>query len=492
MKAFFFSLIVLVMLAGCTGSGILQPPSDPVERLKYDIDRFLADSLFVPARASITVVSLESGEVLYERDNKLLMHPASNLKLLTSSAALDTLGKDFEFKTCILVDSLTPSGTVLGNAYLKGFGDPDLRTTDLDSLASLLKMSGVDTVLGNVVADASYFDDLAWGSGWMWDDEPESDEMYISAVSVNKNCVTVTVTPGDSAGVPAKVSVDPPTRYVDLIHRAVTVKDTVVHRLRVSRRFRERSNTITVEGEIPIDTSARKTTTISVWQPDLYAAELFKESLERAGIQVFGRASIGITSVAALEKTRHVRRLDSVVVNLNKVSDNLSAENTLKTISATVFGPPGSAPSGITFVHQFLTSFGIDSTKYVMVDGSGVSHYNLLTSEIVTRLLAGMYRRSDLFPVFYESLPIAGVDGTMEKRMRGTAAEGNLRAKTGTISGVSSLSGYVRGRGGEMLAFSILMQNFARSSGAYRNVQDSIGIMLAGFNRHKPVAATIQ
>ncbi|MGB2868297.1 MAG: D-alanyl-D-alanine carboxypeptidase/D-alanyl-D-alanine-endopeptidase [Bacteroidota bacterium] len=491
MKAVFFFLIALVFYAGCAGSGIVQPPTDPVKRLKYDIDRLLSDSLFIPARAGITVVSLESGDVLYERDNKILMHAASNLKLLTSSTALDKLGKDFEFKTCTLIDSMTASGTVLGNVYLKGFGDPDLKTADLDSLAKVLKLCGVDTVLGNVVGDASYFDDLSWGSGWMWDDEPESDEMYISALSVNKNCVSVTVTPGDSAGVPARVSIDPVTRYTDLINNAVTVRDTVMKRLRVSRRFRERSNTITVDGEILADTSARRVASISVWQPELYAAELFKEAMERAGILVFGRVSIGITSVAAVEKVRHVRRLDSVIVNLNKVSDNLSAENTLKTIAATVLGLPGTAQNGITIVHQFLDSFGIDSTQYVMVDGSGVSHYNLLTSEIVTRLLLGMYRRSDLFPVFYESLPIAGIDGTLDERMRRTLAEGNLRAKTGTISGVSSLSGYVHGRDGELLAFSILMQNFAKSPRRYRNVQDSLGVILAGFSRYRQVAPTI-
>jgi D-alanyl-D-alanine carboxypeptidase/D-alanyl-D-alanine-endopeptidase (penicillin-binding protein 4) len=172
-------------------------------------------------------------------------------------------------------------------------------------------------------------------------------------------------------------------------------------------------------------------------------------------------------------------------VNLNKVSDNLSAENTLKTLAAIKRGVPGTAVSGIYVVNEFLATLGIDTTGYLMVDGSGVSHYNLLTTEMLIQLLRGMYNRHDLFSLFYESLPIAGVDGTLRGRMKAMAAEGNVRAKTGTISGVSSLSGYVKSRENEMLAFSIMMQNFIKPNQLYREAQDRIANLLARFSRRR-------
>jgi D-alanyl-D-alanine carboxypeptidase/D-alanyl-D-alanine-endopeptidase (penicillin-binding protein 4) len=172
-----------------------------------------------------------------------------------------------------------------------------------------------------------------------------------------------------------------------------------------------------------------------------------------------------------------------MLVNLNKISDNLSAENTLKILGAEKRGAPGSARSGIYETKQFLAQFGIDTTKFLMVDGSGVSHYNLLTAEMLVQLLVGMAHRPEWFPLFYASLPVAGVDGTLSNRMKGTPAEGNLRAKTGSISGVSSLSGYVTSQDGEMLAFSILMQHFLGGHRPYREVQDRMGVRLAGFSR---------
>jgi D-alanyl-D-alanine carboxypeptidase/D-alanyl-D-alanine-endopeptidase (penicillin-binding protein 4) len=222
-----------------------------------------------------------------------------------------------------------------------------------------------------------------------------------------------------------------------------------------------------------------------VWKPELYAAHLFKETLERRGIRVDGSPQDGVTPDHARQRGMHIGRFDSMLVNLNKISDNLSAENTLKIIGAVRRGVPGSARSGIYETKLFLSQFGIDTTRLLMVDGSGVSHYNLLTAEMLVQLLVGMAHRPEWFPLFYESLPIAGVDGTLANRMKGTPAERNLRAKTGSISGVSSLSGYVTTRDGEMLAFSILMQHFIGGNRAYREAQDTIGAILARFSRNQ-------
>lgn len=481
----FFPLFLL--LAGCAGTGIVTRPDDPHGALRYDVDQILADSIFIPARTAIKVVSLDKGDVLYERDSKLLMRPASNMKLLTSSSALEILGTDYVFHTVVSADSLTPDGTVHSNLYLRGTGDPDLRTEDLDTLSRQMKAIGIRSILGNIVADASYFDDLSWGEGWMWDDEPFSFEAGISALSINKNCVTVRVIPGLQPGDPVQASIDPPTGYVTLLNTARTVSDTALEPLRITRMFKDRLNVILVQGETVAKPDTVKEL-VTVWRPELYAATLFKEVLQKDSITVTGQPTIGITPPSAIELAVHRWGIDTMIVRLNKESDNLSAENTLKVISVRRGGIPGSARHGLFQVNEVMASFEIDTTSYYVVDGSGVSHYNLVTAEMLVKLLQGM-SRSQLFPLFYRSLPIAGVDGTLKTRMTNTSAEGNLRAKTGSIGGVSSLSGYVTTREGERLAFSILMQNFIWPSRLYRNAQDAIGVLLSNFSRRGTTAS---
>jgi len=479
---------LLILLAGCAGTGIVTRPSDPMEALRYDIDRILADSVFIPARAAVKIISLDRGDVLYDRDSKVLMRPASNLKLLTTSAALKILGTDHVFHTVIFADSLTPDGTVNGNLYLRGTGDPDLTSADLDTLSRQLKSIGIKKILGNIVADASYFDELPWGEGWMWDDEPFSFEAGISALSVNKNSVTVRVIPGLQPGNAVQASIDPPTGYVTLLNTARTVADTALEPLKITRLFKDRLNVILVQGEVVAKPDTVEEL-VTVWRPELYAATLLWETLQKDSISVAGRPTIGITPPSTFELAVHRWHMDTMIVFLNKMSDNLSAENTLKVISVMRGGIPGSAKYGLRQVNEVMASFGIDTTLYYVVDGSGVSHYNLVTAEALVNLLRAMSQQADLFPLFYRSLAIAGVDGTLKTRMRSTPAEGNLRAKTGSIGGVSSLSGYVTTRDGERLAFSMLMQNFILPSRLYRNAQDAIGALLAGFSRRGNTAS---
>ena len=477
------SLFLLsAVLSGCASFLAGSRPSDPLAALQYDIHNVLNDTIFVAARPSIKVVSLDKREMLFERDSKLLSRPASNMKLVTSAAALQVLGRNYQFKTQVLADTTTSDGVLHGNLYLKGGGNPDLTTSDMDSLASLVQSTGVKSVEWGVVADVSLFDDVSWGYGWNWDDEPYSYAPFLTPLSVNDNCITVNVSPGDPAGGPARVTVEPPTSYVSILNKSKTVRDSVIHPLVVTRLFRDRLNTILVEGEIRADAHPVQRE-LSVWKPELYAATLFIEALQRKGVAVAGGPSVGTTP-----KTSHVlatlfHGLDSTVINMNKVSDNLSAELLLKDLGATLSGTSGSAQGGIYVVHQFLSTLGIDSTKISIADGSGLSFYDLLTTGMICQLLEGMSRQNDIFPIYRQSLPIAGVDGTLRNRMKRTPAEGNLRAKTGTISGVSSLSGYVKTLDGENLAFSMTMQNFIYPTRLYQRAQDKIGALLAGFSR---------
>jgi len=410
------------------------------------------------------------------------MRPASNMKLLTSATALNVLGTDFKFRTSVLTDAAVNDGILEGDLFFKGFGNPDLKTSDLDTLVRQIKAQGIHAVRGRVVADVSYFDDLYWGYGWNWDDEPYQYAAFISPLSINDNCVGVKATPGQNPGDSIQVEMVPPTGFVSLVNTAITATDTAIRRLSITRPYKERKNVIIVDGEMLANTEANERQ-ISVWKPELYAAQLLAEALRRDSVLVEIEPSIAAAPDSARELAVHYHGIDSMLVNLNKSSDNLSAELTLKTLCAVRRGMPASAEGGVYVINEFLSSLGIDTTKYFIADGSGLSFYNLLTAEMITQLLTSMSERADIFPLFYESLPIAGIDGTIKNRMKGTLAEGNLRAKTGTISGVSSLSGYVTTLDGERLVFSMSMQNFIHPTRLYQQAQDSIGVLLAGFSR---------
>ena len=478
--AVLFSLALLA--ASCSSSYYGERSTSAVVHLQSAIDSIVTDSLFVPARAALEVVSLRTGEVLYDRDSRLLFHPASNMKLITTAAALKTLGKNFSVHTSVY-GTLSADGTVTGDLVIAGRGDPDLTMGDLESLADTLLARGVRRIAGDLVADVAYFDSLWWGYCWMYDDDPASYQPFLTPLSVEKNCVEVVVTPASRPGAPPTVELVPKTSFLAILNTARTVSPTDTETVYADRLWRERLNVITVRGDIRT-TSKPQRYHLNVWDPGRYAALLFLDALKSRGIDLEGsvRLSHRAASMPPL-LADHAHGLDSLMVNLNKVSDNLSAENLLRIVAAQTLATTGSAEAGIWVAHRVLQSFGVDSTSYAMVDGSGLSHCNLVYPELYIRLLTAMFRDTVNFPLFYASLPIAGVDGTISSRMKGTPAENNVHAKTGSINGVSTLSGYVRTSDGEPLAFSMMMQNFITATRAYRLAQDRICELLARFSR---------
>ncbi len=482
------SIVILasIMLAGCAAptqlplrelhkSPLATLSRSPYPNLKLGLDTLLADTLFPPSNAGIKIVSLTRHETLYELNPDMLFNPASNNKLFTASAALNSLGESFPLKTLVQADT---SGHLL---MVRGCGDPLLTTADLDSLAGLIRQKIRPDKTWRLRGDISYFDDVYWGAGWTWDEEPSSYGMFVSPIILNNNTIDVRVLPGLNPGDRPLVSLNPPTDYLSIENGAVTVADTVRKPLDISRKWRERSNVITVQGEVLL-TNHGSRTSLSVWKPELYAMTVLAEKLREKGIRI---SSVETDTIRAggMEIASYSHRLDSAVTFMNKVSDNLTAEVLLKTLAAEKFGTPGSAAAGTSAVSAFLNGIGIDTTRIAQADGSGLSRYNLTSPSVIIRLLQAMERDSLHFPPFYYSLPIAGVDGTIAKRMRGTRAEGNLRAKTGSLSAVSALSGYVRSADGELLAFSVLMQNFPGSVRGYRATQDRIGILLSEIRR---------
>ncbi len=468
---YIFLVVIIFFITGC---GITSPQLTTTN-FKDKIDLILRDSIFDAAQVGIKVVSLKNNRVLYSKNEKLLLRPASNLKLITSAAALSFLKDTFQFRTEFYFDSLTSS------LFIKGSGNPLFTSEDIAKSVSQLKSNGLQQINGNVVGDISIFDSTQWGEGWMWDDEPFEYAAYNSPLTINNNCIKIITTPSNIIGGKLNIQTFPQTSFVNIINDGITSNSESPNNLNVTRKFYERSNDIVVKGNMKLNSSP-DTTKLTVLHPEKYFVTLLYEELLRQGITIKGKPIISTIPNTAKLKYVHFQSIDSVLVNFNKVSDNLTGENLLKLLGKELNKNIGTTKSGINNVYNFLNKIGIDTSKFLMVDGSGMSHYNLVTAEMYIKLLRAMYNDKNNFQLFYKSLPIGGVDGTLSNRMKNGNAFKNVHAKTGSIGGVSTLSGYVTTSNNDLLAFSIMMQNFIGSAKEYRNAQDKICEILSSIS----------
>ena len=475
-------VVALLLPIGCAsaarGAGGARVPDT--------LSRLLADPSLRHSGSALLVVSLDRGDTLYAQEIDRLYTPASNLKLFTAASALHLLGPDFRFETTVAAGRPWTGDTLPGDLLLIGSGDPDLVTADLAALADSVVDHGVRVILGRVVPVADRFAGPEWGPGWMWDDGPYWYWPYTSALTLNDNSVTVRVVPGSRVGAPVTATLEPATDYVRLTVDARTGPPESEPALQVERHWTPKANVIDVRGTLPLD--AEPVSEIrTVEDPAAYAARVFTELLIRRGVAVLGSLPASPSTVPPDPITIARLLSDSLAVsvrNFLKVSDNLTGEQLVKAVGAQAAGPPGDYANGLAAERGFLAAeVGIDTTAMVLADGSGVSRYNLVTVSQVVDLLVYMAGREDLAPAFFSALPIAGVDGTLEDRMRGSPAERRARAKTGSLSGVSALSGYVSTAGGERLAFSLFMEFFPGSAAPRRAIQDSIVAALAGLRR---------
>jgi D-alanyl-D-alanine carboxypeptidase/D-alanyl-D-alanine-endopeptidase (penicillin-binding protein 4) len=304
---------------------------------------------------------------------------------------------------------------------------------------------------------------------------------------VNDNVVRVVVRPGAAAGEPAAVRVEPPTRTMEVRVTAVTGAAGSDPTLEIRRQWMPRAaNVIEVTGAVPLDADSVDEE-LTVEEPALYAATLLGELLAARGVEVRGGIRHGPLLAGEAADTIAVHVSDSLaasVRNFLKISDNLSGEQLVKVIAAEVAAPPGGYAEGLAAERAFLAaSVGLDTLAFKLADGSGVSRYNVVTAGQIVQLLRYMAAQDELAEPWIAALPIAGVDGTLARRMRGTPAEGRARAKTGTLQGVSAVSGYVPTADGERLAFSMIMEFYVGAEGPRRAVQDSVIAALAGFRR---------
>lgn len=387
-----------------------------LEEVKSQLNKIIS-SLNSSTRAGILIIDPLTQDTIYKLNPEASRIPASNTKLFTTATALNLLGGNFPISTKIFSSDINiKDGIVNGNLYLKGFGNPDFSSSDLDKMVEELKAKNIKLVTGNIIGDDTYFDDIYSRDDWIKNEIANVKLPPISALVVDRNRTTVQTKKG--------------------------------------RRIR---NSI-----------------IYVQDPPLFAAQLLKEKLEEAGIKVEGTNKKGITPDNLTVLCENKIFLRDLIALINKHSDNFYAEVLFKTIGAAASGKQGNSFFSTQAVLNFIEDNAIFKEGTSVVDGSGISRFNQITAGAIAGILEKMYFDLKNYEDFYNSLSIAGVDGTLRNRMIGTPAENNMRGKTGTLNGVSSLSGYLTSLNGEDIIVSIIIEYDRGSANYYRAIQDKI------------------
>lgn len=474
------------------------------------------------AMVGIKVASLDTGRVLFEENAHKLLRPASNMKLYTVSAALDRLSPDFRFSTSVYAAAKPDAaGVIQGNLTIYGRGDPSLAARfnngdyfkGIDELATRIAAAGVKRVTGDLVGDETYFEGPQYGSGWEWEDLTWYYGAEVSALTVNDNALDLFIKPGTQVGSPASVTTGPPDPLLTIVNHATTGPKDGKRELTIHRGLTE--NTLEVSGTIPLADKGYSGG-IGISHPALLFVYLLRSALVQHGITVSGQSrTVGAVNQALVTAgmtlssangtnplavpsnsplpsttseiaTLYSPPLSTVAAHTLKPSQNLYTELILRTLGKTAgLAPPGppastSEDAGLEVVKTFLKEAGLNPESLALSDGSGLSRNDMVTAEATVQLLTYMSKHK-YANALRDALPIAGVDGTLRNRLKGTAAEKNLRAKTGSLASAASLSGYVTTAAGERLVFSIMVNNYPPDAEPRAVCIDPIAVLLASF-----------
>jgi D-alanyl-D-alanine carboxypeptidase/D-alanyl-D-alanine-endopeptidase (penicillin-binding protein 4) len=503
-------LLLVAQLLAAPGQS-LQGQSLQVRPLADRIAEVLSAPDLARGFWGIEVVSLSpgitTGKTLYSQNGDKLFTPASNTKLFTTAAALALIGPDYKFRTTIeTTGTLDRYGRLNGDLVLVGHGDPNLsgrelpydlktqRNDDpiqaLEALADALVQKGVKFIDGDIVADDSYFAFERYGEGWSQDDLVWADGAPVSALTINDNVVFVSILPADRPGEKAFVSVKPFADYYRLDNRIITTPAGTGRKFFVNRE--PGSTVLTLWGNMPLD-DAGANEALAIEDPAEFAAGLFRQLLEKRGIVIYGHqrtrhtelATLSTFSVTASAPSRGGRVNDKDddgqsrplksdqpitlasyeskpllqdIRVINKVSQNLHAEILLRLLGRER-GNAGTVEGGLEVLRGFLTKAGVSSDEYVFYDGSGLSRQNLVTPHAIVQLLR--YCSTQPWGADYKAtFPVAGVDGSLTERFTSPRLRNHIMAKTGSLGGVKALSGYAITNTGQVVAFSILSNNF--------------------------------
>jgi serine-type D-Ala-D-Ala carboxypeptidase/endopeptidase (penicillin-binding protein 4) len=452
-------IVVFIIFPSGQNPVVAQRISTTAE-LQKAINRELSSPLFSRSLVALEISDLDRGRVLIKRNSELLLRPASNVKLFTSAAALLKLPGGFEFKTHTYLRTTKANKTEL---WIRGGGDPLFSSQDIQKIVESIPAAGAATI-DAVYLDQSLFDTLYYGEGWMWDDEWSEYTPFLSPFAIDGNNFSVEIQGSKNT----QIRVSPLSQSVRI--------DYIGGKGKIEAVRKPQSNHIVVSGSVRRGRSVSKK--VSMWRSQDIFLERTIVELQQAGLLGSEEIETGFGQVPSEAKLIHTvsRALDDVLAPMNKSSNNLCAELLLKSISAPnagVSGKGATSEKSIELLEAALRPAGVLAQELELVDGSGISFYNLATASAMGKTLRYMSKHR-VFDRFLTSMSQGGVDGTLKRRFKQQTSKNIVFGKTGTIRGVSTLSGYILPKGGKRLAFVIFMQNFSGSHAPYRRVQDRI------------------
>lgn len=510
-----FSLLIYLLLV-CVSTAVGQQPKTLPE-LRAKIAEVLAKPELSSAMVGIKVVSLDNGRVLFEENAGKLLRPASNMKIYTVAAALDRLTPEYRFSTSVYANTRPDaSGVIHGNLIIFGRGDPSIAARfnngdyfkAINDLAARIAAAGVKRVEGDIVGDESYFVGPKYGSGWNWEDLTWYYGAEITPLTANDNALDLFVKPGTAVGQPAVITTGPPDPLLTIVNRVTTSAKGSRRDISIHRGLGE--NTITITGSVPLEDRGY-TGGIGISHPGLLFVYMLRSSLAQKGVTITGASRVNGAAVQPAVITgvpisgtngsspatpafqNEIATLQSppfsvIAAQTLKPSQNLYTELILRTLGKVTPPPatmtnlsPTSEELGLEAVRTFLKTVGLRPEALVLDDGSGLSRNDMITAEASVQLLTFMSKHR-YATIFRDALPVGGVDGTLRNRFKGTPAENNVRAKTGSLSSAASLGGYLTTAGGEKLAFSIMVNNYPRDFDPRSSCIDPITVLLASFS----------
>jgi serine-type D-Ala-D-Ala carboxypeptidase/endopeptidase (penicillin-binding protein 4) len=485
---------VFAVAWGCRTAGLYATPRPvprPVARLRAAIDSMVSQPDFANANWGILIVDPTSGDTLYSRNAGKLFMPASNMKILTTSTALTQLGPTFQYKTVFAARGAVSDSTLAGDLLVIGRGDPSVSDhmrhdamAPLDTIADSLHARGITRITGRVLAWGDAFPGEHYGYGWTYDDFEDDYSAPIDELLFNEGFSQLDVRGGAQAGDPVTVDVWPAHTVPHVRVMATTVAAANAPGPHDQNAIRSRKDSVSwdeiVEGQIAAGDSA--VLIVTHHDPDQAYLAAFREALASRGITVLGGATDTLARIDTLA-TMVSPPLSEILKALLKPSQNQLAEMLFRTVALQATGV-GRADSARAVVERQIAQWGVSvPAEAVVRDGSGLARYDYVSPQTLVRILDAM-RRSPSFNVFYDALPIAGVDGTLENRMKGTPADSNVHAKTGSVALARSLSGYVTTADKHMLIFSFLANNWTTPTREVEHVQDAILARIAGMRLH--------
>lgn len=511
-----------------------------VENLEADLNKIIALQPEIKSgNVGVKVISLRDGRSLYSLNSAKPLTPASTTKLITTYSALLLFGADYNIPTTALAEQTPKKGVLHGDLFIKGHGDPLLSINDIDALVDKIKAAGITRIEGDIVGDGTYFDDVYERKDYSGDADHVVDLPPISGLAIENNMVTVVVSSSRTPGQLCNVQTFPPSSGFTIMNSATATaaaarkkskstgkKSKKKRRSALERTIPEPATvpqipygtfgdqeyhiagneganeagigiTITTEDDgrqiVRVTGSMPANKTVSrrfeIRNPPLVVAGMFYDRLRTRGIAITGTIRTGTTAPKAKSLGEFRRPLVQVLEPVMKNSDNYYAEYVFKMIGGASAKSPKTptAECSRTAVLQCMENCSVAFDRCVMNDGSGLSRRNLISPDALAATLQAAYRNRKLYNALYPVMSIAGVDGTLRKRMKGTRAEKNVHGKTGTLRNVSALTGYVTTADGDVVGFAAVMNGY--NIGGYKSVQDKIAQRMAEFSYKEGIAS---